>query len=274
MLTRAKGILAALLLASLALFYANEIWRSSKSPHPPQERTHSEQPKYEAKHDNIFSDGWNWTTQDAVSFYTSVLALFTGLLAIVSSVQIRFLIRADQLARRALIANRQSALAAKRAAEALPAVERAYVFIFPELEFWDDLPHSSGVGKYASRIGVKFRLENHGKTPAAIQSISARLKVLDDPPDNRLHVTVSILPGERILKSGGDWVPDASPVNCNIDEATADRIEKREEIIWFYGSILYLDVFGTEHVTRFRWSWSPILEVFTARGDAPYNQRT
>jgi hypothetical protein len=169
---------------------------------------------------------------------------------------------------------RDAAIAAKAAAEALPIVERAYIFIIPELEFWDDLPHSSGVGTYASRIGVKFRLENHGKTPAAVQSISARLRVLNEPPDNKFHVIVSILPAERILISGESWVPDDSPVNCPIDEPTADTINDRTAAIWFYGSILYLDMFGTEHVTRFRWSWSTILEAFTARGDAPYNQRT
>jgi len=67
-----------LLFAALAIlfsFYANEIWRSFKSSHPPQIHAHQERPQYEAKHDNIFSDGWNWTTQDPVSFYTFLLAI-------------------------------------------------------------------------------------------------------------------------------------------------------------------------------------------------------
>jgi hypothetical protein len=114
MLDRARRLFPAVFLICIALFYANEIWRSSKRPHPPTTKPGAEHSQYQSKHDNIFADAWNWTTQDPVSFYTSVLALFTGALVIVSAIQIRFLIRAEITARRAAIAARRSAIAARK----------------------------------------------------------------------------------------------------------------------------------------------------------------
>jgi hypothetical protein len=84
MLSLVQRALAPVLLICIALFYANEIWRSS-SPHPPAHHARAEHSKYEAKHDNIFADAWNWTTQDPVSFYTTVLAIFTGALVLISA---------------------------------------------------------------------------------------------------------------------------------------------------------------------------------------------
>jgi hypothetical protein len=272
MLRQARRAVPAALLAALALFYINEIWKSSKSAHEPRNYSRAEHTKYEAKHDNIFADAWNWTTQDPLSFYTSVLALFTGVLVFVSFIQIRYLIRADFVSRRSSVAARQSAIAAKAAAEVLPKIERAYVFIMPELEWWDPVPHSSGVGSYSSRIGVKFRLENHGKTPAAVESIDARLKILAEPPDNRHHL-IAAFHGEKIIPSGESWTPDSSPRNCAVTEALDDDIKNRRAAIWFYGSILYKDVFGNERITRFRWTHSEIMDAFIPRGDAPYNER-
>jgi len=98
MLGRTQNFVVPVLFAGIALFYANEIWRSSKRPHTPTSHSRAEHAKYEAKHDNILADAWNWTTQDPVSFYTSALALFTGALVFVSMIQIKFLIRADKTA--------------------------------------------------------------------------------------------------------------------------------------------------------------------------------
>jgi hypothetical protein len=85
MLSLAQRVLFPVLLICIAFFYANEIWRSLKDPHPPVHHARAEHSKYEAKHDNIFADAWNWTTQDPISFYTSLLAIFTGALVFSSA---------------------------------------------------------------------------------------------------------------------------------------------------------------------------------------------
>jgi hypothetical protein len=209
---------------------------------------------------------WQWLMHDAAGFFTS-------LLVVVGVFQLGLFAWQLTLIRKSLAPAEKAANAAQRAADVLPIVERAYVFMVPELEFWDPVPHSSGVGTYSSRIGVKFKIENHGKTPAVIESIDARLRVLLEAPDNRLHLIANVMTGEKIIPSGGHWVPDTSPRNCNVSEGDADDMSNRRAAIWFYGSILYKDMFGNERTTRFRWSYSELLEIFTPRGEAPYNER-
>jgi hypothetical protein len=144
----------------------------------------------------------------------------------------------------------------------------------PELE-WSHLTRfSSGIGTYHSRAAVKFSIENHGKTPAIIESIDARIDVVWEGPDNTLHLSMNILPGEKILAAGESWTPPTSPLRTEITETRAEAIRDHDAAIWFYGSVIYWDMFGKEHWTRFRWSYSEILEIFTPRGEAPYNERT
>src|SRR5215475_13134072 len=102
---------------------------------------------------NVISDFWNWTTKEAISFYTAALALFTLVLVAVSAIQIRYLIRADRIARRSSIATQRLAIATKKAAEQLPRVERAYLFVDPS------------ASKNAGRFTVTFKVTNYGKTP-------------------------------------------------------------------------------------------------------------
>jgi hypothetical protein len=173
----------------------------------------------------------------------------------------------------ALVTNK-AANAAKDAAEALPTVERAYIFIVAELKYSDPINTKDERSVCSSRLRVEFRLENHGKTPAVINSIDAQLRVWSEEPDNTRHIPSVILPNETIIKSGDSWTPPNSPLNFGVDEAMADAIANQTAVIWFYGSILYQDMFGNDRVTRFRWGRSEIFDIFGPRGAVPYNQRT
>lgn len=162
---RAKHLIWPVLLGCIALFYVNEIWRSSRGVHEPATHARAEHPQYEAKHDNIFFDAWNWTTQDPVSFYTFILAIFTGALVLVAGVQIRYLIRADITARRSAIAARRAAIAARKSAEHIPKVERAYL-------------SGGGTGRVFGPEGsdnpaalFEFQVNNFGKTPGELREI-------------------------------------------------------------------------------------------------------
>jgi hypothetical protein len=227
------------------------------------------QPRTETKTGNTSNEN-----KKEVAWWQDPIAIFTLGLVFIGAVQAVIFYGQMTLISKSLKPAEEAARAAKEAAEALPKVERAYVFIIPELEFWDPRPHSSGVGQYSSRIGVKFKIVNHGKTPAVVESIDARLRVLPEAPDNRIHVNANIEPGETILEAGQRGDPLLSPRNCNVSEAEADAIERNQSAIWFYGSVYYWDIFGKDHWTRFRWSYSAVLEVFTPRGEAPYNERT
>jgi hypothetical protein len=209
---------------------------------------------------------WDWITHDAAGFFTIWLVVVGGGQLGLFYFQLR-------LIRESLGPAKEAAIAAKAAAEALPAIERAYVFIIPEIRSLDLVPYISGVGGYYSQVEIHFRIENHGKTPAVIKGVDARLKVLNDAPNNEIHLIVEFVP-DKILAGGASYEPHLSPRICEIDDTIAERIEAGHSAIWFFGSIYYDDLFGKEHVTRFRWSHSDILDVFTARGDAPYNERT
>jgi hypothetical protein len=206
-----------------------------------------------------------WLTRDAAGFFTFALAIVGVVQAALFFVQLR-------LIRESLGPAKEAAKAAQAAAEALPTAERAYVFIDPVLESWDPITDAS-YGVYNSRYSVKFGIENHGKTPAVIKSIDVRLEVLNEEPDNKLHRIIDFLP-DKILRAGARFTPESSPRNCTVDLATAIELQNNRAAIWFYGSVYYDDMFGKEHVTRFRWSQSEILDVFVARGDAPFNERT
>jgi hypothetical protein len=205
-----------------------------------------------------------WLTKDAAGFFTFALVIVGVLQAALFFVQL-------SLIRESLGPAKEAAKAAQAAAEALPTVEKAYVFIDPKLE-WDQIPDPS-FGISDSRYSVKFTLENHGKTPAVIKSIDARLEVLSAPPDNKLHRIIDFLP-DKILRAGESFTPESSPRHCTVNQATLVELQNDRSAIWFYGSVYYDDMFGKEHVTRFRCNQSEILDVFVARGDAPFNERT
>lgn len=75
----------------------------SQPSEPPEERESPEYPDQKPTSNNPLKIFWNWTTNDAVSFYTFVLAIFTGILGTVAIVQIRYLRRADDATQRTLV---------------------------------------------------------------------------------------------------------------------------------------------------------------------------
>jgi len=129
-------------------------WQSSKSPHAPTNRQTAKQPDEKAAHYNPFYEFWQWTTHDAVSFYTFVLAIFTGILGSVAIVQIRYLSRADETARMA-------AEAAKKSANASLLALRPWVSC--EAKIISDLTYRSNGDPC---ITIRFILKNNGHSPA------------------------------------------------------------------------------------------------------------
>jgi hypothetical protein len=70
----------------------------SAPPNKPQHTENSSTPNQshkESKNDDIYKTLWQRTMQDPIAIFTFVLACFTGLLVIVSAIQIVFLIKAN-----------------------------------------------------------------------------------------------------------------------------------------------------------------------------------
>jgi hypothetical protein len=211
---------------------------------------------------------WERTWDDPVAFYTFVLGIFTASLATVAAFQIYFLIRADKTTRIA-------AKAAEKSAETLPSLERAHIFIIPSL-MRVSIP-ARGIDRSPIQNGkamVTYKFVNHGKTPAVIKSVEVHFDLLTTAPDNESHLPNIILSGEKVLEAKDDWSPNNGSILKRIGEDEHAGLKRDDTFLWFYGSIVYDDIFGLEHVTRFRWRYDGGSNQFLGFGSKPYNERT
>ena len=100
------------------------------------------------------------------AIFTGVLTGFTGLLVATAGLQIRFLIRADETARRSADAAKIAAEAAKQSADATLSVERPFIFIEAKPE---TLAQKDGPD--VSEFAIYLSFTNMGRVPAVIRLI-------------------------------------------------------------------------------------------------------
>ena len=195
-----RQAIAIALLGCLVLALAWFDGHSSQVAAPPKPAERTEQPNKKGYKDSYFYELWLWATHDAITVYTFFLALFTAVLSGTAFVQIRYLIRADYLARRSSIAARRAANAsirqAKIAEAALTQLERPYIFIF-------------GIGAAArddetGRFFVEYTVANYGKMPAIIEAphIGFEIDNGGQPPIPTLVADDHALLVSPILQSG------------------------------------------------------------------------
>jgi hypothetical protein len=182
----------------------------------------------------------------------------------------------------------------------LPALERAYVFLqldsqnvyFLEAQLhWDP---TISVRRTPPR--VKFQTANLGKTPAIIKWMAFEMSCGVDPPSVKA-VKVEPVPGGELVIASGAIHPE--PIRSSIGGSEAfsrstehvdmfladthlDHVLSEEEVasivsgecfLWFYGKIVYDDVFGANHEIGFCWRFnSP--HKFEPYGGTEYNYRT
>jgi hypothetical protein len=196
---------------------------------------------------------WNRTWDDPVAFYTFVLAIFTALLAIVSSTQIVFLIRTDKTARIA-------AEAADRSAKAIAVVEQAYVYpviiahgaieecIRNALVFYEG-DHTKDDVPTPETAEITFQFKNFGKTPAILKSAFVAFGV---PPHGAL---IGIAIAESVLASLEETGPLNSQMLVGINRKQAQHILVHTGHICFEGDVTFDDIWGNEHTTEFYFKW-------------------
>jgi hypothetical protein len=127
MLKNCGAAFALLALIYLAAFAGYKL--SSGPPCQPSDQTHSHCPNQKPTKNDPISRFIEWSTNDPVAFFTFILAIFTGALVVISSIQIRFLIKADRTASISANAARDAAEAARDSANAVTAQMRAYVSV-------------------------------------------------------------------------------------------------------------------------------------------------
>jgi hypothetical protein len=238
------------------------------------------------------ADGWRFVFPEIESFAhdhreiielvsTGIVALFTIVLALVSRRQVDL---TKKVAEETAIA----ATAARDSADALPKLERSYLFV--EID-----PISAvGVKSLVKRDGnllIRYRYINHGKTPAIITGASATLANASDVPDEIDCFTLSseiVVPGgeiyppiEKYIYAGGrgaqQTVIDAYKYVAHLDPKLSEddlvSIQDGNSSLWFYGRIIYDDIFTKAHETAFCWRFDPTQDQFVIHGNA-HNFRT
>jgi hypothetical protein len=157
---------------------------------------------------------------------------------------------------------RTAANAAREAAEALPVVERAYVY--PEIVtlgpveecvressvyFLTDPSKADTVTPTTTEL--TFLIRNYGKTPAIIKSVYAAFGV--HPNGAFLGISVS-----RAVLGEKDATEDlVSKMEIGLTPNQAAGIRIYTEIVCFTGNITFDDIWGNECVTEFFFTWQP-----------------
>lgn len=259
--------------------------------------------------------GGHW---DKSSITNVVIAFFAGCSVVAAAIQAVIYWKQAEIMRRALIANRRGnivakraanaaekgALAAKASADALPALERAYVFA--------EVPaHTMREFRLGTTDFVcNFRFKNLGKTPAVLRKIHIGCEISDGSPAigraNGTKVVAHFMTTEEsvrgnVLGSGqltetysrcphphGKVVPDQQGPYWDLRRATFIHIREYTKMaggapmpgmdppvnFWLWGSIEYDDLFGKPHYTKFcyvlAWPHGNLIEAIGPE----WNERT
>lgn len=189
-------------------------------------------------------------------FHDEILAMAAVVIAIFSIIMGIFTISLSR-------STRIAANVAKQSAEALSQSERAH--IFAKVLEWSDISEATTVGNeeglqrdgpIPASIKVEFCFENHGKTPAVLKMISRDIVYWASPPKWHIALTGNIpvvgLPreGDEIVDSGRE----TKGMNCeatNLVVRQAQSVIRGRLYVWFYGRVIYDDVFGATHEHRF-----------------------
>jgi hypothetical protein len=196
---------------------------------------------------------WEKVRSDPNALFAGAVALFTLALVIVGSRQSRQL---------------------KRSVDLLAKAERSQMFVVVHSEHLRMListaerhaeqgPDEEGV-IYADVADVTYSFKNYGKTPAIVREISARLVYGAKPPEEPTYIPTDQVLQEHMIASGDSTaiitpLDDVRPHRCQMDEGLtiqeANAVVRAQSYIWFYGRVLYQDIFGQEREHRFLWRY-------------------
>lgn len=150
------------------------------------------------------------------------------------------------------IATDQLKSLAKEGGEALPKIERAYIFV----EVRGDLIPISGKQDISKNMSfADIVIVNHGKTPAILSNLgSAVWKDRGQPTKFSTKRGTNIPPGMVIGGTGAHT--EQFPLGI-ISEAEINEILGLTINLMIYGTVDYVDVLGKDRTTNFCWQWYP-----------------
>ena len=199
---------------------------------------------------------WNKTKSDPVSYFTYILSVFTGVLGVVSIIQIGFLIQSDRTARIAANAanlNAQAAIGAE-----LPIISLSSISLLRE---------QSGmavhiVGAPGKELVLKINFKNFGRSPAELIGICVEWVVVDRLPATPIYKT--IFPYRPGIFIEPDKLTPTGPIRAKIilqdDEVAA--ISDESKFLWVFGYLSFKDaVIGKIHISPFCSRWQSYAQL-------------
>jgi len=194
------------------------------------------------------------------------------------------------ISRQSAYAAETAASAAKKTAETQIGAERAwFLLVIDEENFEKVLDSRINADGWPAVIRnpnpqVRFHFENFGKSPAFVKEICTDIKVLPNLP-SKLTYTPNIPWNEEIVVPGGGRIPDGKDeqgewllfrhiLSGAVSLDAANAVNNGDSYFWFYGRVVYDDIWGNEHVTRFCWGHDGRLSWFLPDGGKQYNERT
>jgi len=249
---------------TIAVFAMGELFARQEQAASPKQTVKKEvtaDQGHKAESPDVELTGSTWLTKDAAGFFTFLLVAVGGGQAILFFIQLRYMRRgmedAAMVARAAVI----SAEAAKRSADHIPNVERAYVFFASAT--CEGLASPSG-----EVMVVKYSFKNSGRTPAILNRIQIGVGYLEGIPSGaEFTYGDEGLPAPLVV--GSDRTEPENDVQLWI---TADDFEKARigtGRIFFWGKLTYLDVFGASHETGICSEWHFVQRRFVISTDCP-----
>ena len=164
---------------------------------------------------------------------------------------------------------RETASAAIRSADAVPNVERAYVFL------WNierrDMKFSTGQTRMVviPTDGQNVIYKNCGKTPAVVTKTRLGCGVFPAPPVPQTAPERE-RPSGAVVGAGEEWVRGRVVVTKDMKaQAAAESAD-----IYLYGEITYRDIFGNERRSWFVRKWAGDHFVFGDLEDEALNGST
>jgi hypothetical protein len=194
----------------------------------------------------IIAAFWKWTTHDSTSFYTFMLALFTGVLS-ASTIMLWF-------------ATRRSALIAERA---LTEYERPWLFLQGATVRRRENP---GQALIPNNFFIKLRWKNIGRAPALVESCTA---VFADEKKLAPHPDYS---KTGPLSTNGTISVDEE---CDTNEIGPAATAENAQITYvMYGRITYTELNGKRHETGYALHISPHIAAFSRYSVDAYDYYT
>jgi len=179
---------------------------------------------------------------DPITRYTFWLMIFTGAL-VICNVGL-------------WLYTRKAANSAKKAADALPTIERAYLFI-DSIE-WPKGELGFTLNEYNNLNLIKGMIKNVGRTPAILCNISAKVSIKESE-----YPTREVVRGKsEIVFPKGVIITSDGTENFSCGEIIGPSIMTESDFIQAtilcYGYVIYEDIFGKSHETGFCYEFKPI----------------